>query len=88
VEKKDETLRLCIDYWNLNKETIRNVYPMPHIDDLKGAMAFSKIDLQYRYHQLRIKEEDIPKIAFRTSLGHYEFIVVPFWVDECPCNIL
>ena len=88
VKKKDGTLRLCVDYRDLNKVTIRNRYPMPHIDDLfdqlRGASVFSKIDLCLGYHQLRIKEEDIPKIAFRTRFGLYEFVVVPFGLSNAP----
>nr|GFB64955.1 retrotransposon protein, putative, Ty3-gypsy subclass [Tanacetum cinerariifolium] len=74
VKKKDGSMRLCIDYRELNKITIRNRYPLPQIDDLfdqlQGAMQFSKIDLRSGYHQLQVKEQDISKIAFRTHYGH------------------
>jgi hypothetical protein len=82
VKKKDGSLRLCIDYRDLNHATVKNRYPMLRIDDLfnqmKGAAVFSKIDLRSGYHQLRIKEGDIPKNAFQTQFEHYEFVVVPF----------
>lgn len=78
VKKKDGTLRICIDYRELNKVTLKNKYPLPKIDELfdqiKGASVFSKIDLRSEYHQLKIWPEDVPKTAFRTRYGHYEFV--------------
>ena len=82
VRKKDGTLRLCDDYRQLNKMTVKNKYPFPRIDDsfdqLKRASVFLKIDLRYGYYQLRIKNADLHKTAFRTRYGHYEFLVMPF----------
>ena len=82
VRKKDRSIRMCIDYCELNKVTIKNRYPFPRIDDLldqlQGVCLFSKIDLCSCYHQVRVKEKDIPKTAFRTRYGHYKFLVMSF----------
>ena len=73
---------MCMDYFHLNKVTIKNKYPLPRIDDLfdqfQGASCFSKIDVKSSYHQLKVRECDIPKTTFRTKYGHYEFLVMSF----------
>jgi hypothetical protein len=88
MKKKDGALRLCIDFKQLNKVNVKKKYHLLRIDDLfdqfKDATIFSKIDLRSRYHQVRIKEEDIRKTTFRTRYGHYEFTVVPFGLSNAP----
>ena len=88
AKKKDKTLQLYIDYRQLNRVTVKNQYPLPRIDDLfdqlRGAQVYSKIDLCTDYHQLRVRESDIPKTTFRTRYGHFEFTVMPFGLTKVP----
>ena len=88
VKKKDESSRLCVDYRQLNKMTIKNKYPLPRIDDLMdqlyGSSVFSKIDLRSGYHKILVNADDVQKTAFRSRYGHYEYVVMPFGVTNAP----
>ena len=92
AKKNDKTLRLCIDYRQLNRGTIKNRYPLSRIDDffdqLRGARVYSKIYLRTSYHQLRVMETDIPKTVFRTRYGHFEFTVMPFGLTNASATFM
>ena len=92
VEKKDGSLRMVVDYRGLNEVTIKNKYPLPMINDLfyrlQGAKVFSKIDLRSGYHQLKIREQDIPKTAFTTRYGLYEYTVMSFGLTNAPAYFM
>lgn len=92
VKKKEGAMRLCIDYRELNKLVVKNKYPLPRIDDLfdqlQGAAIFSKIDLHFSYHQLKIKEDGVAKFTYRTRYSHYEFLVMSFRLSNEPAAFM
>jgi hypothetical protein len=92
VEKKDKELRLCVDYHLLNAVTIKNKYPLPRIDilfdQLAGAQVFSKIDLRSGYHQIKIRAKDVPKTAFTTRYGLFEYLIMSFRLMNAPAHFM
>ena len=92
VKKKDGPLRMCIDYRELNRITIKNKHLLPRVDDLfdqlRDAAMSSKIDLRSGYHQLRIRKEDVPKTAFQTRYGHYEFLFMSLRLTDAPATFM
>lgn len=92
VKKKDDTSRLCIDYRQLNKATVKNKHMLSRMDDffdqLKGAIVFSRIDLWSRYYQLQVKELNVSKTTFRTRYDHYEFLVMLFDLTNAPATFM
>jgi hypothetical protein len=92
VRKKDQSLRLCVDYQPLNAFTIKNKYPLPRIDilfdQLTGAKVFSKVDLRLGYHQIKIRPKDIPKTTFSTRYGLYEYLVMSFGLTDAPAHFV